>query len=38
VEHYVELKDYFATRCRYMSAADVDLILGDNLARIFHLA
>ena len=36
-EHYVELKDYFATRCGYMSATDVDLILGKNLERIFHL-
>ena len=36
-EHYAELKDYFSTRCGYMSPADVELILGQNLQRIFHL-
>jgi hypothetical protein len=36
-EHYIELKDYFATRCAYMSSPDVDLILGQNVQRIFHI-
>ena len=37
-EHYIELKDYFSTRCPYMSPSDVDLIMGKNVQRIFHLA
>jgi len=37
-EHYAELRDYFPTRCPYMSPADVDLILGQNLQKIFHVA
>lgn len=36
-EYYVELKDYFATKCPYMSKEDIALILGGNLQRIFHL-
>jgi hypothetical protein len=36
-EHYRELKDYFSTRRAYMSPADIDLILGKNMQRIFHI-
>jgi hypothetical protein len=36
-EHYTELKDYFSTSCAYMSSGDIDLILGNNLQRVYHL-
>jgi hypothetical protein len=38
VEHYAELKGYFAARCPYMSDQDRALILGGNLQRMFGLA
>lgn len=38
VEHYAELKGYFAARCPFMSAQDVALIQGGNLQRLFGLA
>ena len=38
-EHYAELKGYFESRCSsYMSAADIALILGGNLQRLFGLS
>jgi Amidohydrolase len=37
VEHYAELKGYFAAHCPYMPTEDVALILGGNLQRLFGL-
>jgi Amidohydrolase len=37
VEHYAELKGYFAARCPYMPERDRALIQGGNLQRMFGL-
>lgn len=36
-EHYSEMIGYFERVCTYMSKSDRDLILGDNLRRVFRL-
>jgi hypothetical protein len=37
IENYSRLKGYFKNVCTYMSESDINLILGENLRRIFRL-